>query len=303
KGKMYGMPLFVGSTALFYNKKMYADAGLTKPPETFDELLQQSQKLVKKDASGKVSVAGHGYRLFGQGSGVAEKFLFVLWPMGGDIIVQQPDGKWKNGYDNDAGRAALTFYMDGLYKYVVDNPELKRDAEGFELGQSATFFRESWVVGDIKKNAPSLDYGTAPVPKGAKRWGHITQGISLYVTKSCKAPDVAWDFITSGMQPQFMQDLLRNVGWLPARQDVDYAPVLKDIPQFSGFMFKDPNYKGWTTPTIPVWDEVETKMAEHLIKTYTDKSLAGNPDGIAKAIHEMAVETDSILDKAGVLSK
>jgi len=52
-----------------------------------------------------------------------------------------------------------------------------------------------------------------------------------------------------------------------------------------------------------VWDEVETKMAEHLITTYADKSLAGNPAGVAKAIHDMAVETDSILDKAGVLSK
>ena len=301
-GKQYAVPLFYGSTALYYNKKDFADAGLTKPPETFDELMDDAQKLTQRDASGNITVAGHGFRLFGAGSGVAEKFLFYLWPAGGDIIVPVGD-KWKEGYNNDAGRWALKYYIDALYKYKVDDPKLKRDAEGFELGQSATFFRESWVIGDIKKNAPTLDYSTAPVPKGPKRWGHIIAGEDLFVTRTAKNPDVAWDFILFAVQPQYMQDLLRNVGWLPSRHDVDYGPVLKDNPQFAGFVFSDPNYQAYMTPAIPVFDEVETKMAERLIQLYTDASLLDNPDGIAKAVADMAAETNSILDKAGVLAK
>jgi multiple sugar transport system substrate-binding protein len=303
QGKQYGVPLFVGQTALYYNTDYFKEAGLTKPPETLDELLTYAQKLAKTDASGKLTRAGVGMRLFGAGSGVAEKFLFQLWPNGGDIIVQTPDGKWKNGYDNEAGRKTLQWYIDALYKYKVDDPNLKRDAEGFELGQSAMFMRESWVIADAKKNAPNLKFATAPVPKGAERWGHITQGISHYVPRSNKNADVAWDFIQFAQKPEFEQDLLRNVGWLPSRHDVDYQPVLKDIPEYAGFVFADPNYKAWVTPSQPFFDEVETKMAERLITLFTDKTLVDNPDGIAKAIKDMAAETDSILDKAGVLAK
>ena len=48
--------------------------------------------------------------------------------------------------------------------------------------------------------------------------------------------------------------------------------MLKDIPEYSGFVFTDPNYKAWVTPAQPFFDEVETKMAERLIKLYTDQN-------------------------------
>ena len=157
KDKIYAVPLFVGQTAVFYNTEYFQEAGIANPPATLEEMLTQAQKLTKTDASGKVTRAGVGMRLFGAGSGVAEKFLFQFWPNGGDIIVQTADGKWKNGYDNDAGRMTLKWYIDALYKVKVDDPNLKRDAEGFELGQSAMFMRESWVIADAKKNAPNLN--------------------------------------------------------------------------------------------------------------------------------------------------
>ncbi len=184
----------------------------------------------------------------------------------------------------------------------MDDPALKRDAEGFELGQSAMFLRESWVVADAQKNAPSLQFATAPVPKGIARWGHLTQGIDLYVPRSNKNQDVAWDFLLFTQQAQYAQDLVKITGWWPARKDADYGPLLKATPEFSGFVNTDPTYQAYLTPSQPWFDEVETKMAARLTTLYTDKTLLDNPTGIAKAISDMAAETDSILDKAGVLS-
>ncbi len=91
--KLYAVPLFVGVPALFYNKQFFADAGIANPPATLDEMLSMAQKLTKTDSSGKLTRAGVGMRLFGAGSGVAEKFLFQLWPNGGDITVQDSSGK------------------------------------------------------------------------------------------------------------------------------------------------------------------------------------------------------------------
>lgn len=253
---------------------------------------------MKYDDSGTMVRSGHSLRLSGQGSGVAEKWWFVLWPMGGTIL-EEVDGKYRAGYNNDAGRRALQFYIDAVHKDKWDSHAIKHDAEAFELEQTAMFFRESWVIGDIAKKAPNLVYDTAPVPADV-RWGRITNPVNLYVTRSAKNPDVAWDFAMYMQKPEYLLWLLENVGWLPCRQDVDYSPVTDKIPQFKAFTMSDPDYQEYGYIVIAPFDEIMTKLAERLVTAYLDASLVDNPDGIAKVIEDAANETNDILDKAGL---
>jgi multiple sugar transport system substrate-binding protein len=297
-GKKYGLPLFMGRTALFWNKTMFAEAGLPGPPETMEQMAEYATKLAKYDDAGKLIRSGHSLRLSGQGSGVAEKWWFVLYPMGGTIL-EEVDGKYRAGYNNEAGRAALKFYIDAVHKENWDSHNVKHDAEAFELGQTAMFFRESWVIGDAAKKAPDLEYGTAPVPAGV-RWGRITNPVNLYVTRSSKHPDVAWDFAMYMQKPEYLLWLLENVGWLPTRGDVDYSPVTDKIPQFEAFMMSDPEYGEFGYIVIAPFDEVMTKLAERLVTAYLDESLVDNPEGIAKVIEDAANETNKILEKAGI---
>ena len=54
-GKPYGIPLYVSPYVLYYNKDLFAQAGLnpSKPPKTFDEMLAYAEKLsTLKDAQG-----------------------------------------------------------------------------------------------------------------------------------------------------------------------------------------------------------------------------------------------------------
>ena len=103
----YGLPLLLSTAALYYNKAMFKEAQIANPPSTFGEMMDDAQKLVKIDASGKMTRSGMSLRLSGQGSGIAEKFRFILEPAGGSLIVKTPSGKYHQNYDNDAGRAAL----------------------------------------------------------------------------------------------------------------------------------------------------------------------------------------------------
>ena len=66
RGQVYGVPFLEGSKpALFYNTKMFTEAGLDpkKPTTTFDELMAAARKLAKKDASGNLTRAGISLRL------------------------------------------------------------------------------------------------------------------------------------------------------------------------------------------------------------------------------------------------
>jgi len=301
KGKRYGLPLFMGRTALYWNKTMFKEAGLDGPPTTFAQMAEYAKKLAKYDANGVLTRSGHSLRLFGQGSGVAEKFWFVLYPMGG-TIVEEVNGKYKAGYNNDAGRKALKFYIDAIWKDKWDSLEIKHDTEAFQLGLTAMYFRESNVIGTLAKQAPNLEYDTAPVPKDV-RWGRITNPVFLYVTRGSKNADVAWDFALFMVKPEMQAWMLDNVGWFPVRQDIDLTASLNKKPAFKAFVMKDPGYDEYGYPVIGPFDEIATKLAERLVAAYANKSLLDNPDGIAKVLDDAAKETNDILKKAGLLAE
>lgn len=303
EGQAFGVPLFQGKTALYWNTKMFHEAGLTRAPETLDEMYEYAKKLAVFDARGTLVRSGHSLRLSGQGSGIAEKWWFVLHPMGGTILEEGKEaGKYHAGYNNEAGRRALSYYLDAVHKDKWDSFNIKHDAEAFELEQTAMFFRESWVVGDIAQKAPNLAYSTAFVPSDVQ-WGRITNTQNLYVTRSSKNSEIAWDFIQFLISDDNQRWMFDKIGWLPARQDVDFTEILSRKPQMKAFIESPDGYGEYGYVSIGVFDELLTKLAERLANAFLDSSLAGNEAAIARVISDAAAETDTILKKANLYSE
>lgn len=301
RGKFYGLPLMDGSRAsMYYNKAMFREAGVERPPSTFPELIGAAQKLAKVDASGKMTRSGISLRLSGQGSGIAEKFRFVLEPAGGALVVKTPGGKWHNGYDNDAGRAALQFYVDAVQKYKIDDPKVQHDADAFVAGNTAMLFREAWVIGEIKQKNPKLEYGVAPIPrwKAGGPYKMLLQPWGIYVNGKSGNKAASWDFLKFLTSRDNAVRLTSMTGWISERQDVNWKPLLDETPQFGVFVSPPKDVAFYVEPIFSVWDEIESKLADRLVPAYVDPGLNNNPAKVSARIHEMAAETDEILKGA-----
>ena len=302
-GKFYGLPLMDGSRAsMFYNKALIREAGIAKPPSTFPELIEAARKLTKFDASGKMIRSGISLRLSGQGSGIAEKFRFVLEPAGGSLIVRSPSGKWHNGYDNEAGRAALQFYVDSVQKYKIDDPKVQHDADAFVAGNTAMLFREAWVIGEIQQKNPKLEYGVAPIPRwnAGSPYRMLLQPWGIYVNGKSANKSAAWDFLKFLTNRENAVRLTSMTGWISERQDVDWKPLLKETPQFEVFVSPPKDVVFYVEPILSAWDEIETKLADRLVAAYVDPTLNNSPAKIAERVSAMAAETDEILKGAGL---
>jgi multiple sugar transport system substrate-binding protein len=300
-GKLYGVPFFTGQTALYWNKAMFKEAGLTRAPQNYTEMAEYAKKLSKYDNRGNLIRSGHSLRLSGQGAGIGEKFWFVLYPMGGTILEEsksQP-GKYHAGYNNDAGRRALKYYIDAVHVDKWDSFTVKHDAEAFELEQTAMFFRESWVVGDIAQKIPELDYDTAYVPSDA-RWGRISNPGCLYVSRSSKNAELAWDFVLFLVNEDNQRWMFDKIGWLPCRQDVDYSEIFTKQPQMHAFIDSPAGYQQYGYVPIIEFEEVLAKFSERLATAFLDASLAGNNAGMAKVMSDAAEETNTILRRANL---
>lgn len=297
-GSYYGVPYFQGRHAIFWNKDIFAEAGLEGPPTTMDELVEYAIQAAQYDDADNLVVSGHSLRLSGAGSGVGEKFWMFLYPNGGSVIEEVEPGKWRANYNNEAGLKTLQMYIDLVWKHNADNHQVKHDAEAFQLGETAMFARESWVIGDTANKAPDLNYDTAIMPAGV-RHGDLATGVNLYVTRSCPTPDIAWDFVEYLNSEENLQLLLEITGWLPQRLDVDLSPVLDAEPRYAPFLYSAPDYDIYTYPTLPEFDEILTKFAERLVAAYLDESLVDNPEGMAAVLEEAAAETNAILERNG----
>jgi multiple sugar transport system substrate-binding protein len=299
---VYGVPVLFSLDSMLYNTQMFKEAGLSVPPKNWEEMISMGKKLTKLDAQGNVTRSGLGLRLFGAGSGVAAKWWYFLKSAGGELFEEcaPNSGKYRAGYDNEAGRDTLKLYIDALYKHKIHDPKLKQDAEGFANQQAAMFVRESWLVGYMKKNAPAVQYAVAPLP-AYKKTNTLLFWTNVYVTRSAKHPKEAWDFVmfmANGPKLKELEQILYNtVGWMPPRNDVAkrHPTIYSDVPQYKYFAEVPKNYELYAYPRLSVTDEAFTKLAERLVKAYQDKSLLDNPAGITKVIHEAAEETNEIL--------
>jgi multiple sugar transport system substrate-binding protein len=304
-GKTYGIPLWEGSKAsMYWNKAMFKEAGIAGPPETFADLVEAAKKLVRFDASGKMTRSGISLRLSGQGSGIAEKFRYLLEAADAPLIVKTASGKYHNGFDNEGGRAALQFVVDAVQKHKIDDPKVQHDADAFASGNTAMLFREAWVIGEIQQKNPQLDYGVAPIPKwtAASPYKMLLQPWAVYVNGKSANKAASYKFLNFLTSQENALRLTSMTGWVSERGDVNWKPLLEKTPQFEVFVAPPKDTQYYVEPILTAWDEIESKMADKLTAAFIDPALNGNPARVADAVHAMAVQTDQLLKEAGLYS-
>jgi multiple sugar transport system substrate-binding protein len=305
KGKTYGLPLMEGSKAsMFYNKAMFKEAGIAGPPTTMAELVETAKKLTKFDSAGKMTRNGISLRLSGQGSGICEKFRYLLEGAGASVIVKTASGKYHNNFDNDAGRAALQFVVDAVQKHKIDDPKVPHDAAAFAAGTAAMLWREAWVIGEIQEKAPTLDYGVAPIPKwtASSPYRMLLQPWGVYVSGKSANKAASWEFVKFLTNPENSLRITSMTGWVTEREDVDWKPLLAKTPQFETFVSPPKGMDYYVEPVLAPWDEIESKMADKLVAAYVDPALNSNPAKVAEAIKAMAAQTDQLLKEADLYS-
>ena len=298
--KVWGVPLFHGHILLFWNKKHFAEAGLSGPPRTWDELAEYAKKLVKYDATGAVTRSGITLRLTDD-SGAAQKFEVFLRQAGGLIVEPTPDGKWRSGYNNEAGRDALKLFLDLVWKRKITAHAIKGDFMAFTEGVASMVQRESFVINHLAKNAPGVEYGIAELPK-YKHEGTIGWSHALWVPKIAPNKRAAWDYILTVMKPEYaVHQLLQGEGWTYSLAGVDLTPAYAKLPQHKVFTetMAKPGYVQME-PCLAPADEIVTKFAQKMAAAWKDPTLVDNPAGIAKVLAGAATETDAILKREGL---
>ena len=226
-GKIYGMPFAVDASLLFWNKKLFAAAGLPPdiPPKNWAEI---------EAMAGKINNPENGiYGYYFSGScGGCGIFTFTpyIWASGGDIL--SADGK-KVTIDTPQMRDALSFHHGMIEKGLL--PE----GSGSDTGSNFLSFGNgnigisglgAFAIG-VFSSKPDLDYGVTLIPGENGGASSFLGGENLVVTKGTSPEKVAVieDFLEFSYSPA-QQAAAARLGNLPVRTDIA-DQVLKGLDE------------------------------------------------------------------------
>ncbi|WP_328549754.1 ABC transporter substrate-binding protein [Streptomyces sp. NBC_00366] len=190
------VPLYSMAYALYYNKEIFADAGITKPPATWDELIADGKKI---KAKGKSPLGAEGSNL---SENIHHVFVFAK-QHGADFFTA--DGK--ADFTNDGVVTAVKQYVDLMAKdKVIPTGDAEyaqnQSVSDFAKGKQAMLLWQSAAANLKSQGMSDSSYGIAPVPVQSGTPGTGTQvnsmvaGINLAVFKNTDNLDGATKFVT-----------------------------------------------------------------------------------------------------------
>lgn len=300
-GKQIGVPIDQFHELLFYNERMFAEAGLTRAPDTIDELISYAAKLTVRDANGQITRSGFSMRLGGNPSGTTQKFWAIgLLPNGVDIIEEskKAKGKFHAGFDNEGGYAALKFYIDMLYKHKVDDFSSMKDSDALANEKTAILMREPWVGDQMDTKAPTVKYNTAPLPK-AKQRSTFMVSLLHYLPKATKAEKkpLAWDFVSLVLSDEMQLSMLKIAKDRSPLKEFDYSRTLSKS-MLNGFAIPS-DMKIYGVGMHVGYDAATSKIGDMLPSVFKKAELLDNPAAIKAEVKKLADIVNAAYKESG----
>lgn len=261
QGDFWAVALGANTLSLFYNKDLFAEAGLNPdyPPRSWEELVEYAVAI--KTKTGKWGAAlGTAFNT-PQDHNVLEMFAVQngARPVSEDLRESR--------VDSDRFVEAMQFYTDFVNKYEVWSPSAPPGDAAFINGEVGMIINGSWFLNAVLDS--DINAGTSNVPQKnptqpythATFWGEV-------VSEDCAHPEIAWDFIKFCASRENMIHYFRETKRPPSRRDLLY--ITADDPNIRSLISPFINqavYAGmWFKPWENDWKQAQIAAIEAVIR-------------------------------------
>jgi multiple sugar transport system substrate-binding protein len=272
-GSYYGVPIGFVPLSVIYNKALFASAGITEFPTTWDEWVADAKKLtIDQNSDGTPEQYGLALPDHATvGNGV---WASLFYGNGGALV----DGS-KSVVDSAANVETLTYWAKAVTQDKISPTGL--DGVGsdklFSSGKAAMEVGGPWMASVAKEN--KIDYGIAAIPAGPKGQASSAIGISAAVT--AKVGDAkkaaAEKFFEYFFSKEVATKWSLGSGWPPLRTDIPSSDVSSNA-----VVAALTEFAGTAKPLIP--GVAASSDVLKAVDEATQKALAGgSPADLLKA--------------------
>lgn len=270
-GGIYFLPFRSNLPLVWYNKTAFSDAGISSPPTTDAQLLQDAKTLNKTYGTGQVMFQGAG--LTGSHSGASTGTELYQWMVqfGGNPFVF-----------NDTGDIHAWEYLYNLSQYF--NPQYKSgywgSYSGLANGQySYLDYQWPYIYNTLENSTYGMTNQTLGVyggPSGPNNSNHLLGGDVLVIPKGATNVPYLEQFSNYLLSSQVQKETLVNLSWvavnsqaytnLPSSYSVVGQALQKAIS--GGIFLRNPTpwITNWNTYASQAWADI---IVGHNITSYT----------------------------------
>jgi multiple sugar transport system substrate-binding protein len=299
-GKRCALPLLADVYGLYYNKKLFKAAGITRPPRTISELAADAKKLTVRDSGGKIKVAGFD-PVIGFYENTPERWIQSYggkWidSKGHSLIGKDPAwAKWATWQ-----KSLVDWYgYSNLVRFQAQPIDEFTPSQAFETGKLAMNFDGEWRVAFIQHEAPKLDYGTAPMPVDDAHpelygSGYIN-GTIIGIPRGAKHLDQSWALVkylttNNHFLAQF-SNLIRNV---PTTKASLHSSEITPDKRFGTFLGIFGNAHSGTSPIM-----ASGQSYTNSVQDFFEQWQAGKVKDLKGGLKKLASQLDAQVKQAG----
>lgn len=297
-GKHYAIPKDYDTIALWYNKTMFDEAGLSYPDETWtwDDVLSAAEKLTKDDGS------QYGFSMSSDNNQAG--YYNIIYSHGGSVLSED---KTKSEFDSAKTIEAMET-VGKLLKYCPDPSvmsETKDDAL-IESGTVAMCTQGSWMVPAFKQNdymTANCDVAILPYDKETGVRASICNGLGWAASAKTTRPDDCWKLL-EWLGSKDMQEMQAQLGvtmsaynntsdtWVNNTDKFNLKPYLQETEAKTGDATNKLVLRPYTYNTS-VWED---QMNKDLVTAWAD------PSKMAETCKQVASDMNSAISKESAKS-
>jgi multiple sugar transport system substrate-binding protein len=231
---LYQLPWKTNPVMMFYNERLFREAGVDSIPRTYSQYLAAAKKVTRDlDGDGQIDVwMGERdirpiwwQRLF-------DFYPFFIGASGGSMLFRNNEV----AFDNREAVEVFSFFRE-CYGSRYFPRTFFQGGDPFNLEKKATHFAGPWQVSQVQKFAPHIKFGVAPLPVPDSHTGPVyTSGDykNIAIFSTTRHPKEAWEFVKFLVSPQHDLLLLKIANQIPVRGDLLTNPI------FSSYFEKNP---------------------------------------------------------------
>lgn len=203
-GKLWGLPDQTTCIALFYNKDLFREAGISSPPKTWEEFVEVAKKLTNPEK-----------QIWGFAMRNTLWWTFPFFFTYGAKFLSD-DGK-RCLLDSPEAIAGFSFKVDLYRKYKVEAGAWQSGAippdAGFRNGKYAMILDGPWSIKSL--NELGLNYGVALIPAGPAGSATSIGGTNMVIPVGAAHKEKAIEFLKFLLSPEIQAYWANQLGQIP----------------------------------------------------------------------------------------
>jgi multiple sugar transport system substrate-binding protein len=254
---LLGIPWYVDTRTLFYRRDLLREAGYSKPPATWDEMIQLCE-IMKRQAKAKGVIR---YPFFLPTNEWVPSIVFGMQT--GGMFLR--DNNTRSNFSGDEFRKAFALLAKFYHKeYSPSGMSLISNMyNSFSDGLIAMYITGPWNIGEFTKRLPPQlqnEWMTAPLPSMDSTFPGISLplGTSLVIFRESHQKQAAWKLIEFLASREQSIAFYRITGNLPPRKSAWNDSSLASNPYIRAFYQQLQRTE--PLPQVPEWEQIVIKL-------------------------------------------